>query len=149
VCSFVAFVDVFALSIFVFVSLGADAIAIFLNKAGLAVTVKVAVSVFAVLWRRVTRVSVVCAFIDVDTLAGLFLVAVGADTIAVFLDKPGFAVAVEAAVGVFACFGGGVAGVSSFAAFIDVDTFTVLLLVAFGADATAVFLNKTGLAVAI
>jgi hypothetical protein len=98
-------------------------------------------------------VSIVVAFVNVDTFTVLFLVAVGADAVAgllvAFSDKSRFAVAVEASVGVFAYFGGGVAGVCSFVAFVDVFALSVFVFVSLGADAIAIFLNKAGLAVAI
>jgi hypothetical protein len=70
-------------------------------------------------------ISIVVTFVDVDTFTVFFLVSLGTDTIAVFLDKSGFAVAVKVAVCVFACFGGSVACVCTFVAFVDVDTFSV------------------------
>jgi hypothetical protein len=51
-------------------------------------------------------VSIVVAFVDVDTFTVLFLVSLGTDAAAglfvAFSDKSRFAVAVEASVGVFA-----------------------------------------------
>ena len=162
VCSFVAFVDVFAGSIFIFVSIwtdtlagfllitvGTDAVAILFDKSGFAVAIEVTVCVLACFGGSVAGVSVVGTFIDVDTLAGLFLVSVGADAVAIFLNKAGFAVAVEVAVGVLACFGRGIACVCSFATFVDIFTLSIFVFVSVGADAVAVLFDKTGFAVAL